>query len=55
MSKYLEEEQYMNYINKEKKLSKLDKILIKLESIEKLLLHDQKNLKNNLIQFEAKN
>ena len=42
MSKYLEEEQYMNYINKEQKLSKLDKILIKLESIEKLLLNKKK-------------
>ena len=44
MSKYVEEEQYINYINKDKKLSKLDKILIKLESIEKLLLNKKKKI-----------
>jgi len=39
MSKYAEEEMYLNYLNKEKKLSKLDKILVKLDIIEKLLLN----------------
>ncbi len=39
MSKYAEEEQYLNYIYKSNKLSKLDKILVKLEILEKLLLN----------------
>ena len=42
MSKYQEEEAFLQYIQKEKKLSKLDKILVKLEVIETLL----KNMKS---------
>ena len=46
MSKYTEDEQYLNYFKKtrEPNLSKVDYALIKLEKIEKLLKEIKKEL-----------
>lgn len=39
MSKYSEEEQYIEYLkNKEEKLNKLDYLIMKVEKLEKIIL-----------------
>ena len=46
MSKYSEEEQYIEYFkNKEEKLNKIEYTLLKLEKIEKLLNEVKEQLK----------
>ena len=45
MSKYSEEEQYIEYLKKEEKLNKIEYTLLKLEKIEKLLNEVKEQLK----------
>ena len=38
MSKYSEEEQYIEYLKKEEKLNKIDYLIMKVEKLEKIIL-----------------